>query len=391
MIPIHSIHPQGILSFPLDSEKIELNSLNVLIGPNGSGKSNLIEIFRLLNSLPNSINAEMISGGGVQEWQWKGESHLPGIASIGVTYDGESSGSQLRYMLGFRSSGNELQILSEAIVNEKVESDYSYANLGGEIWIKEYAVDDEKRGSKLRELDRQSIRSNESILSQRKDPERYRELTWTADLFQSTCVYQEWSFGRFTPTRFPQRVDLATYQLFPDGSNLALILNKLDHNGQLPELNKRMAQFLPRFERLTTRVVNGAIHVFVHERGLQGPIPASRLSDGTLRFLSIMAILLDRYAPPIVCIDEPDIGLHPDAVGILAEVLVEAKERMQLIVTTHSDALVSALSDHSESVLVCEHRGGTVMKRVESGLVQHWLEKYRLGEIWRIGALGGNP
>ena len=76
---------------------------------------------------------------------------------------------------------------------------------------------------------------------------------------------------------------------------------------------------------------------------------------------------------------------------MFAQLLVDASERTQIIVTTHSDSLVSALTEHADSVLVCEHIGGTVMRRVESGKLRHWLEKYRLGEIWRIGELGGNP
>ncbi len=78
--------------------------------------------------------------------------------------------------------------------------------------------------------------------------------------------------------------------------------------------------------------------------------------------------------------------------SLLAELLVETSSKTQLIVTTHSDALVSELTDHAESVLVCERgREGTELRRVDSEKLQFWLEKYYLGEIWRIGELGGNP
>jgi predicted ATPase len=76
---------------------------------------------------------------------------------------------------------------------------------------------------------------------------------------------------------------------------------------------------------------------------------------------------------------------------LLADLLVEASSRMQLIITTHSDALVSALTDDAGSVLVCDHRGGTVLERVDPGTLTNWLEEYRLGDLWRIGKLGGNP
>ena len=78
------------------------------------------------------------------------------------------------------------------------------------------------------------------------------------------------------------------------------------------------------------------------------------MSDGTLKFLALLAALFHPKAPPLMCIEEPELGLHPDALQFVAEVLLEASETMQLIVTTHSDALVDALTDHPESVLVCE-------------------------------------
>jgi len=70
---------------------------------------------------------------------------------------------------------------------------------------------------------------------------------------------------------------------------------------------------------------------------------------------------------------------------------VEASDRTQRIVTTHSDAFVSALTEHTDSVLICEHRAGTVVHRVDAGRRAYWLARYGLGEIWRIGELGGNP
>jgi len=93
-----------------------------------------------------------------------------------------------------------------------------------------------------------------------------------------------------------------------------------------------------------------------------------------------------------VCIEEPELGLHPDALLLIAELMVDASARMQLVVTTHSDVLVSALTEVAESVLVCERIGGaSSLRRVEAAKIAHWLERYRLGDLWRIGELGGNP
>ena len=120
-------------------------------------------------------------------------------------------------------------------------------------------------------------------------------------------------------------------------------------------------------------------------------MPATRLSDGTLRYLGLLAILCHPKPPPLVCIEEPELGLHPDILPGLADLLLEASERCQLIVTTHSDTLVAALTYTPESVVVCEkEKGQTRMKRLDKVELSRWLEKYRLGELWSSGELGGN-
>jgi predicted ATPase len=92
----------------------------------------------------------------------------------------------------------------------------------------------------------------------------------------------------------------------------------------------------------------------------------------------------------LVCIEEPELGLHPDILPTVAELLIDASHRMQLIVTTQSDILVDALTETPEAILVCEkHDGSTTMKRLKKEDLSAWLEKYALGELWRMGEIGG--
>jgi predicted ATPase len=92
----------------------------------------------------------------------------------------------------------------------------------------------------------------------------------------------------------------------------------------------------------------------------------------------------------LVCIEEPELGLHPDILPSLADLLKEASGRCQLIVTTHSDVLVDAMTDQPESVLVCEKdEKGTSIKQLNAEQLKPWLEKYRLGELWTRGEIGG--
>ncbi len=95
--------------------------------------------------------------------------------------------------------------------------------------------------------------------------------------------------------------------------------------------------------------------------------------------------------PPVVCIEEPEIGLHPDVIPEVAELLVEASTRSQIFVTTHSDILIDALTDTPEAVIVCEKSdGATQLARLDADELKPWLEKYRLGELWVKGEIGGN-
>jgi len=94
--------------------------------------------------------------------------------------------------------------------------------------------------------------------------------------------------------------------------------------------------------------------------------------------------------PPLVCIEEPELGLHPDVLPKIADLLIDVSELTQLIVTTHSDILVDAMSEQPETILVCEkHDGQTTINRLQKKKLQIWLDKYRLGELWTRGEIGG--
>jgi predicted ATPase len=114
------------------------------------------------------------------------------------------------------------------------------------------------------------------------------------------------------------------------------------------------------------------------------------LSDGTLRYLCLLAVLCDPWPAPFVAIEGPELGLHPDVLPSLADLLVDASSRTQLLVTSYSDDLVDALSETPESVVVCEaSEGMTRLRRLSADELKPWLEKYRLGELWTRGDLGG--
>ncbi len=398
---LKSLRLDGLLSFPPGSDSVELHALNVLIGPNGSGKSNLIEALELLHATPTAFASAIRDGGGAREWIWKGSQMTAGSASIEAITN-PTSAAALRYRLSFSASGQRTEVIDEVLEeaerrhsNEKDVFFYYRFSRGNPVINVREAVQrnqpHEPRRRTPRHLERASLVADESVLSQRKDPDLYPELTWIGQQFGRIQIFREWNFGRYGLIRQPQPADLNVDALLPDSRNLGLILNHLEHTDAGPRFNHLISRFLPRYQRFSTLIHGNTVQFYLHEQGLKAPIPATRLSDGTIRFMAMLALLLSPVPPSVICIEEPELGLHPDALGLLADLLVESSARTQLIVTSHSDALVSALTEKADSVLICEHNDGTSLRRVDAAKLSHWLEQYQLGEIWRIGELGGNP
>ena len=384
---------KNILSFGPDGLDLELKPLNVLIGPNGSGKSNLIEVMGLLQASPNELTAPVIAGGGVSNWIWRGENTIPptskpASAEIEAELDYLSGRQRLRHSLAFIEKGHGLEV-----IDERIESETPIPTGGAEVEVYFEWCDgrpsppgeNQKRPRLLLFDDRQK-----SILSQLRDPYHYPAITWLGDIFPRIRLYREWSFGRRAPPRLPQDAALPNDFLIEGGQNLGLMLNRLKRE---PTAKSR---FLDSIRQLYAGIVDfdviiegGTVQVILQEGN--NIVPAVRLSDGTLRYLCLLAILCHPTPPPLVCLEEPELGLHPDILPGLSDLLREASERCQLIVTTHSDTLVDALTDTPESVVVCEkEKGQTKMKRLDKEELSHWLEKYRLGELWSSGEIGGN-
>ena len=408
MIFIKRLGMNGLLSFPNDMEPFDLQPLNVLIGPNGSGKSNVIEALELLRATPTDFAAAIRDGGGAVEWLWKGAGQKK-LAMIDIQTGDMSTGLKtptgrpLRYRLEFTSTNNRVEVLDEAI--EEVEPDYGHTDPyfyyrfhRGQpvINVKEgvqhdYSQDSYSSGRAQRHLQRDDLLPDQSVLAQRKEPELYPEVTWMGRHFGQIQTFRDWTFGRYAPIRQPQPADLPENRLLSDSRNLALLLNQVEHRDPR-RFNNLLKRFLPRFERMSTRILGGTVQFYLHEPGFTSAIPPTRLSDGTIRFIAILATLLAPEPPPLVCIEEPELGMHPDAVALIGELLVEASQRMQLIVTTHSDALVSALTSVPEAVIACERPGmGTTLRRLDADRLSHWLNDFRLGDLWRMGELGANP
>jgi predicted ATPase len=397
---LHSIRLTNLLSYGSEGVALSLEPLNVLIGPNASGKSNLVEALSLLSALPRDILGPIRDGGGIDNWIWKGAGS-PSRVEVEIVLEIPGGEVPLRYRLAFTSEGLRAQILKETLnfellPKEPPDKALIYDNRGKLVMVKARTV--KKVGRRTirpasgYELYGVEVSSDQSVFSQIKGADVYPELTEVGELFGNIRFFRQWNLGRLAPPRFPQKADLPGDFLLEDASNLGLVLNDFQHRASTRQiLIEKLKLFYESIEEVTTKVQGGTIQVFLHERGLSTPIPATRISDGTIRYLCLLAILLHPEPPPLICLEEPELGLHPDIIPSIAELLIEASQRTQLIVTTHSEMLVSALSGVPESVVVCERDDrGTSLRRLDPEKLTEWLERYRLGDLWAKGEIGGN-
>ena len=383
--PLMRVKAKNILSFGSSGIDLELSNLNVIIGTNGSGKSNLFEVFRLLQAAPHDLSDPVRTGGGISEWIWKG--HPKSSARVEAVVENPDGNQNLRHVIEFRESGRRFTLEDERVENEHPYDDqpdpyffYRYQNGRPVLNV---------LGNHRRELKRDDVESDRSILSQRKDPEQYPELSHLSRFYEGMNMYSSWEFGRSAGIRDSQSSGVRPSPLKEDLSNLGMFLNRLVlHPNAKASLTEKLADLYKDCSDYDLYFDPSTVQI----RFKEGPysIPASRVSDGSLRYLVLLAILFDPDPPRFIGIEEPELGLHPDILPKLADFLVDASSRCQLLVTTHSDILVDALSDRPESVIVCEkHDGQTSMRRLDRSDLTHWLKRYGLGQLWTKGKLGG--
>ncbi len=256
---------QNFLSYATQGEEIELQPLNVLIGPNGSGKSNLIEALSILKATPNDVMVPIRKGGGTSEFLWKGERELP-TAQIEAILD-----ENLSYHLSFTVDNQRFLLVDEVIKNSDTEQCYNYHHLrGANIW----GVGEEKSHHF------EPYYPNQSIFSQRKEPDKYPDILYLGKQFSAIELYRNWHIGRDLEPRLLQKTDLPEYPLLEDGSNLGLVLNHLQFQLGSQPLLEQFKKFYSDATELSIKIIGGTVQIFIREKGLTQPIAATRLSDG---------------------------------------------------------------------------------------------------------------
>ena len=390
-LALQEILIEGLLSFG-EKTNFKFGRLNILVGPNGSGKSNLIDCLRVLRYAPLDIE-EAFRKGGFEEWLYNGIDKHSGTAFLQVIARVAKAPEAIRHQLRIGPSFKSRAPLEEVLSSTRADSEGSEQYFVGSHRSRATLnVAGAGKRRRQRQMDAHEYDPFRSILSQVRDVGQYPEITHLASLYASFRIYSEWTFGRNSNLREATPAGRSETKLSESMDDLALALNGLEQTAAHEKIRILLRELKETYRDYVTRILFGRVGLELVEAPFeQLPLPANRLSDGTLRFLALAAILLPSDLPSLICLEEPELGMHPDMIRLVAEMIIEASAKTQLIVTTHSEHLLSALQDDFDELFAFEAGStGSVVKRFSREEFNAWQQEHTLGELWTTGELGGN-
>ncbi len=371
--------------------------MNVLIGPNASGKSNLLRAMELLRTAgTGDLDGAVVQQGGIGQILWANE--VFGKLAWGL--DMEIRKAWIQYPLppqqldsfsyelllrplgfgtGFRIEREVLRGYSQATKDPEfkyLERDEKSAVL--------FNSDGERIGASPEQVD-----TAQTILSQTSKLLSTPEISFFHKQLESWRIYHALNVDQDSPAR---RAVITRREriLAHDGQNLPSVLHTLYTSNKdfKTRINNAMrAAFGHEFEGLEfTPAEDQRVQMRVQWRSFKTPHSAANLSDGTLRFLMLLAILVNDSRGGVLAIDEPETGLHPSMLPIIAELAAEASRTSQIIFSTHSPEFLTAIGPHNPKTTVAQNvEGETKLSVLNQDDLKKWLEKYALGELFVSG------
>lgn len=341
----------------------ELRQLNIIIGSNGVGKSNFINIFKLLYQIIlRNLQTFVGKAGGAEK----------------LLYYGSKITEEIFIKFLFGNNGYEVRLISTAEDKLLIEKEIvSFFN--------------ERRWTASHPFELKiSTSVPESNLPESKED--------VASYVRNIMTH--WRVYHFHDTSESAKVkklaDIADNSMLrDDASNLAsfLYLLKKRSRSDYQNIVEIVRLVFPLFDDFILRPYSlnpDKILLEWKEKGSDSYFNASALSDGTLRFICLAVLLLQPELPSLIIIDEPELGLHPHAIQVLAGLLESAAKKSQVIVSTQSVTLINQFQ--AEDIVVVERQNGeTSFKRCSDQELEHWLTDYGLGELWEKNLLGGTP
>lgn len=348
---IDSVFIEGYKS--IRSQEVKLHKMNILLGGNGAGKTNFLSVFDFFRKI---------------------------IQVRGFEYEYPQQASRLLYM------GRK--------VTDKIHLSFKYKD----SWINsiEMELKDVDNLLRVRKL---AVDDNENIESEAKEREMRSE-DMLRILVDQYWIHHFQDTGEKSPYRESSKIS-DNRVLRADGSNLASFLYALRKKDpscfrKIEDVICEVAPSFGCFNLMPDNENSEEVRLQWHPKGERAAFNEDvlfdehQLSDGTLRMISLVTLLLQPQLPGLIIIDEPEIGLHPAAIAVLADLLKGAAERTQIIVSTQSIDLINYFSP--EDIIVADYKKAqSQFKRLKSEELSQWLEEYTLGELWEKNVFGGQP
>ncbi|STY28477.1 cobalt transporter ATP-binding subunit [Legionella wadsworthii] len=362
---IRSITIKGYKSI-VSLDNFQLNDLNVLIGANGSGKSNFVSFLLMLREIVEKR---------LQTWTKK-QGGADRLLSFGI-----KETSALSASIRFGKNGYDIKL------EPTVDGGFVFVNENLYFDGPKYGITKPYLGSG----------HNESLIPEEAENGNSKSVaTFCLETMKTWMVYH---FHDTSVTAGVKRYGSIhdNEYLRNDASNLAAFLYKLsledkDSYRQICKTIKLVIPFFSDFNLVPRKLPTEEeqINLGWKHKDSDYPFWPSQLSDGSLRFICLATTLLQPNPPSVIVIDEPELGLHPYAIVILASLLRSASKRMQVIISTQSVTLVNEF-EMEELIIVESNNGKSSFNRYKNSEFSEWLDNYSLGELWEKNILGGKP
>ena len=367
---VEHLHIGGFRSLA-DIEIRDLPGVSVLIGANGAGKSNLVRFFEMMSWMLKSRRLEefITRQGGADDQLFRGSGVTPRMDAA-LTMRTGAGRNEYRFALA-HAHPDRFMFVDEAFRFNRatIDDKQEWVHLGSghtEAKILETAQSDGPVGQTARVI---------------------------VSLLRSCAVYQ--FHDTSNESRIKKRWDAADHaQLRSHGGNLAAVLLRLEREDlrRYERICHHIGRVLPVFDRFEIDETNGTVLLRWKAKGTDRTYGAHLTSDGSLRLFALVTLLNlpAGMLPDVLLLDEPELGLHPAAIGLIAGMIKQRSVDRQLIVATQSPRFVDSFD--LEEIIVLDLRDGqTVCRKLDPDEYRVWLDEFAPGELWEKNLLGGRP
>lgn len=356
--------------------------LMVMIGANGSGKSSFLDAFSLLSaSAAGNLNPKLNMMGGIaniltlnhsQEISMSIDMHVP-------------HHEPLKYDLHITPMRNSYTISRETLTQNRIGYSEPFRHIDSHFDnVRYYEIE---QGKLLRP--NWDYNPLETSLSQ--VPKMYQQPEELRRILSSASHFHVLDVGERSPIKLPQQLKPADLP-GENGEDIIPFLFSLSQNdpNRFETIIDTLKSAFQGFENLYfPSVAAGMLAMTWKEKHFEKQLFMNQISEGILRFIWLISLLQSPGLPTITMIDEPEVSLHPELLSLLADLMREAAQRTQLIVATHSDRLIRFLDPKEVVVMDIDEDGFATAKWADSLDLDAWLTEYSLGELWRMGRMGG--